>query len=138
MSCDVGLAGVLGLDVQAVKYLPWLLVVGLLGTLVFGHRHYAERIAQLEHRKAQVDTVYRDRTLTLTKVRRITDSVIQHDTVVRAIIATERQACDAVIQTCEQRVAVRDSLIVELKKKPSVLHYVPWVLGGVAVGLLLK
>jgi hypothetical protein len=96
---------------------------------------YRARIAQLESRAAQVDTVYVRDTLTLTKVRRVTDSLIVTDTLtftdtVTRVIMAERRACDAVIQACEQRVAARDAIIKELKKKPSVLKHLPWVVGG--------
>lgn len=129
-----------------MKYLPWaLLVIALFSwhrSAVFMGRAQ-ERIAQLESRKAQVDTVYRTDTLTLTKVRRHTDSLLITDTLihvdtVRLLVAAERNACNAVIETCERRVAIRDSLIVELKKKPSVLKHLPWVLGGVVAGVVLK
>ena len=121
-----------------MKYLPWALV--LLGVFLYGRERaasgrLAERVAQLEQRKAQVDTVYRRDTLTLKRVRTVVDRVLQVDTLwrsdtVRVLIAAERKACDAVIQTCEQRVAVRDSIIRQLKKKPSVFSKLPWLLGG--------
>jgi hypothetical protein len=89
-----------------------------------------------------VDTVYTRDTLTLTKVRRVTDSVLITDTVIRVdsvkvLIAVEREKCDRVIETCEQRAAVRDSLIKALKKKPSVFGKLPWILGGVVAGVVL-
>jgi len=116
---------------------------------VFAYYHVTEvrrrdaRIAQLESRKAQVDTVYQTKVKTLTKVREVTDSVLLVDTLVyrdtiKIYLAAERQACNVVIQTCEQRVAVRDSLIKELKKKPSVWSKAPWVAAGLIGGLLLK
>lgn len=126
-----------------MKVLPWLLVAGLLVGGFFGNRHYSEQIAQLEHRKAQVDTVYLTDTLRLTKVYRITDSVLAtvdtiiHVDTVRVLLANERAACNAVIQTCEQRVAIRDSIIAVLKKKPSVLSKLPWILGGMLAGKIL-
>jgi hypothetical protein len=129
-----------------MKVLPWLLTALV---LVLGYGWHRERvgelngkIAHLQEQKARVDTVYRRDTLTLTRVRRITDSVLVLDTVIRVdsvkvLVAAERQACDAVIRTCEQRVAYRDSIIEGLRKKPSVWDKLPWVLGGVVVGKLI-
>lgn len=121
-----------------MKWLPWVVALCLL--LAWGHERQesgkrSERIAQLEHRKAQVDTVYTTLTKTRSIVRVKTDSILRTDTLwrsdtVRVLIAAERKACDAVIQTCEQRVAVRDSIIKQLKKKPSVFSKLPWLLGG--------
>jgi hypothetical protein len=120
-----------------MKYLPWILI-GLMVTFLFFHRTQdLARIAELEAQAAIVDTVYVRDTLTLTKVRYKTDSilitqtdtVVHRDTVIRWL-AAERKACDDVIGTCERRVAVRDSLIKELKKKPSVWSKLPWLVGG--------
>lgn len=128
-----------------MRYLPWLVAMVLL--VAYGCERQesgrqAERIAQLEQRKAQVDTVYRRDTLTLRRVRRVTDSLIVTDTLtftdtVTRVIMAERKACDQVIQTCERRVAVRDSIIRQLKKKPSVVSKIPWVLGGMVAGKIL-
>ena len=130
-----------------MKYLPWVV---LLIAAVFGYGYHREQVGKREARiavlvaeKARIDTVYRQDTLTLTRVRRITDSVLVLDTVIRVdsvkvLVAAERQACDAVIQTCEQRVAIRDSMITVLKKKPSVWSKLPWVAAGVLGGVLLK
>jgi hypothetical protein len=130
-----------------VKYLPWgLLVIGL----VLGYGWHRERvgelngkIAHLQEQKARVDTLYRRDTLTLTRVRRITDSVLVLDTVIRVdsvkvLVEAERNACNAVIATCEQRVAYRDSIIAALKKKPSVWSKLPWVAAGVLGGVILS
>jgi hypothetical protein len=109
-----------------MKYLPWAV---LLIALILGYGWHQKRIgvlegqiASLEVTKARVDTVYTRDTLTLTKFRRVTDSVLITDTVIRVdsvkvLIAVEREACDRIRTTCEQRVAVRDSLIKALKKK---------------------
>jgi hypothetical protein len=44
-----------------------------------------------------------------------------------------------VIQTCEQRVAIRDSTIKALKKsQPRWWSAVPWVAAGVLGGVLLS
>lgn len=107
-----------------MKWLPWVLLA--LGFLLYGRERQAsgrlaERLAQLGQHKAQVDTLYRRDTLTLTKVRRVTDSILSTDTLyrvdtVRQLVAAERKACDAAVSSCEQRVAVRDSIITALKK----------------------
>ena len=80
------------------------------------------RIAQLEEKKAQVDTLYVTDTLELTRVRReidtlvIRDTVVHRDTVIKWL-AAERRACNAVIETCEKRVAIRDTIIINLKRQ---------------------
>jgi hypothetical protein len=43
-----------------------------------------------------------------------------------------------VVQTCETRVAIRDSIIGVLKKKPSVWSKLPWVAAGVIGGVILS
>ena len=108
-----------------MKIIPWVV---LLIAVVFGYGYHREQVGKREARiavlvaeKARIDTVYKQDTLTLTRVRRITDSVLVLDTVIRVdsvkvLVAAERAACDAVIQTCEQRVAIRDSIITILKK----------------------
>jgi hypothetical protein len=126
-----------------VKYLPWV----ILGLALFGGWSWHERkvgelngkIAHLVSESKRVDTVYRRDTLTLTRVRRLTDSILVHQTdTVRLIVERERQACDRVIETCEQRVAIRDSTIRALRKKPSVWSKVPWVAAGVLGGVILS
>ena len=130
-----------------MKYLPWVV---LLLAVVFGYGYHREQVGKREARiavlvaeKQRIDTVYKQDTLTLTRVRRITDSVLVLDTVIRVdsvkvLVAAERQACDAVINTCEQRVAVRDSMIRILQKKPSVWSKLPWVAAGFLGGVILK
>jgi hypothetical protein len=130
-----------------VKYLPW---GALLLALLLGYGYHREQIGKREARivvlmmqKARVDTVYARDTVTLTRVRRLTDSVLITDTVIRVdsvkvLVAAERQACDAVISTCETRVAVRDSIITVLKKRPSVWSKLPWVAAGVLGGVILS
>jgi hypothetical protein len=100
------------------------------------------RIAHLVSEKARVDTVYTTLTKTQVKIRLVTDSLLRTDTLwrsdtVRLLVAAERNACNAVIETCERRVAVRDSIIGALKKKPSVWSKVPWVAAGVLGGVIL-
>lgn len=128
-----------------MKYLPWLLVGMLLGYGWFAEERHAKRIVELEAQAAQVDTVYLTDTLWLTKVRYETDTIlatktdtVMHIDTVRILIAGERKACDAVIQTCEQRVAARDRVNKELKKAPSVASHLPWVLGGIAIWEIFK
>jgi hypothetical protein len=96
-----------------------------------------ERNAVLEARKHIVDTAYVSDTVTLTRTRTRTDSVLvtRTDTLmrvdsVRVLVEAERQACDAVIATCELRVAVRDSQIavldsalVEARRVPRLSKY---------------
>jgi hypothetical protein len=124
-----------------LKYLPWVAIAAI---VLFGWSFHERRVGELNGRIAslvreskRVDTLYRRDTLTLTRVRRITDTV-EIPAPIRKLIADERQACDQVIQTCESRVAVRDSIIKVLKRKPSVLSHLPWILGGVVGGILLK
>lgn len=82
--------------------------------------------------RKRIETVYKTDTLRLTKVRRVTDSVLKVDTVIRTdsarvLVAGERQACNAVIKTCEEQKAglvrenanLAEQLRLEKKKKPS-------------------
>ena len=130
-----------------MKYLPWgvLLIAAMLG---YGyHRQQVGelngRIAHLTAESRRVDTVYRTLTKTKAIVRFRVDSLLRtdtlfRDTTVRRLILGERNACDRVIETCEQRVAIRDSTIKALRKKPSVLRVVPWVAAGVLGGVILS
>lgn len=76
--------------------------------------------------KRKVDSVYVVKQDTLRLVRHRTDSIVRLDTLlihrtdtltriridtVRQLVEAERNACDAVVRTCEQRVAQRDSII---------------------------
>jgi hypothetical protein len=129
---------------------PWLIVGVLAIALVLGFGNYMHRMGELDGRIAhltaeskRVDTVYRRDTLTLTKVRRRTDSILVTDTLwrsdtVRVLIAAERNACNAAIRTCEQRIAIADSTIKALRKKPSVWSKLPWVAAGVLGGVILS
>jgi hypothetical protein len=113
------------------KLIAWLAISGLAW---FGGCQYARnreadaRIAHLEAVRDSLaavalhrDSVYVVDTVTLTRVRRhvdttylaVTDTLIHRDTVVQVVLA-ERAACDAVIATCEERVADRDRQIVNL------------------------
>jgi hypothetical protein len=96
---------------------------------------------------AQVDTLRLVRTKTDSIVATIitTDTVIHRDTVVQ-LIARERDACDAVIATCEARVADRDRQIANLDsllKTQQKRHGGDWktklglLLGGAAAGVLI-
>lgn len=134
-------------SVQHMKYLPWLAVAAL---LLFGYGWHERRVGELNGKIAslvretkRVDTLYKRDTLTLTRVRRITDSVLVLDTVIRVdsvkvLIRAERNACDAVVKTCEQRVAIRDSTIKALKSKSHTVSKVLWFLAGVGTGAVLK
>jgi hypothetical protein len=73
------------------------------------------------------------------------DTLIHRDTVIQ-IVEREREACDAVIATCEQRVADRDRQIVNLdsllalerRKHPDWKTKIGWLLVGAAVGAAVK
>lgn len=77
-------------------------------------------IDSLSKRAARVDSVYvvrrdtlrivRTRTDSILDTLRLTDTLVRIETVVQ-IVERERLACDAVVASCEQRVAVRDSLL---------------------------
>lgn len=88
----------------------------------------------LRHREPGLETLYVHRTDTLRLTRRITDSILAIDTLirtdtVRAIVRAERAACDAVIVTCEDQKALlrqmnvnlSDRLRLEKKRRPSWL-----------------
>jgi hypothetical protein len=90
------------------------------------------RNAALEARKHIVDTTYVSDTVTLTRTRTRTDSVLVqrtdtllHVDTVAVIVEAERAACDAVIATCEVRVAVRDSQIAVLDSALTEARRVP-------------
>jgi hypothetical protein len=146
-----------------LKVAPWLLLIGVAW---FGGCQYAQgralagEVHRLENVRDSLAAVARGRdtlyltqvdTLRFTRVRTDsilltkTDTLIHRDTVVQ-LIARERDACDAVIQTCEARVADRDRQIANLdsllgiqKKK----HAGDWktklglLLGGAAAGVLI-
>ncbi len=78
----------------------------------------AAAVAVRLHRQAdslrgqyRVDTVTLRRTRTRTDTLLFRDTLIHRDTV-RVYVERERQACDAVIATCEARLAVSESLRV--------------------------
>jgi hypothetical protein len=115
-------------------------------------RDLMARNAALEGRKHIVDTAYVSDTVTLTRTRTRTDSVLvqRTDTLmrvdsVRVLVEAERQACDAVIVTCEVRVAVRDSQIAvldsaltEARKRPRLsknLYVASDLSGGIYGGV---
>jgi hypothetical protein len=112
-----------------MKYLSWVLVAICLLALGYGlyDRGKLEgKLASLNASKQRVDSVYVRDTLTLTRVRRM-DSV-------KVLIAAERNACNAVIETCEQRVAIRDTIITNLRSRSSFKIGLPWGIGGLAIG----
>jgi hypothetical protein len=148
-----------------VKIAPWLLLIGVAW---FGGCQYAQgralagelgRLGRVRDSLANVargrDTLYLTQVDTLRLVRTKTDSivatiittdtVIHRDTVVQ-LIARERDACDAVIATCEARVADRDRQIANLDsllKTQQKRHGGDWktklglLLGGAAAGVLI-
>jgi hypothetical protein len=108
----------------------------------------------------RVDTVYRRDTLRLTRaltrwdtvragVDTITDTVAVPVEVVRWVVASADSAvsaCRSVVQTCEQRVAVRDSLLdvqrrqlaIMAKQRPGFVkrwgERAAWLAAGVVLG----
>jgi hypothetical protein len=144
-----------------LKVAPWL---ALIAVAWFGGSTYAKNRAlageldrlgkvrdSLENVARGRDTLYLTQVDTLRLVRTRTDSIllvdtlIHRDTVVR-IIARERDACDAVIATCEARVADRDRQIANLdsllkiQKKKSGGDWktkLGLILGGAAAGALI-
>jgi hypothetical protein len=106
-----------------VKWLPLLALVVVV-VLYLGGRDTTREDDQREREVIHTaDTVYVQRADTLKATRTRTDTLLQFitDTVVRAqvdtIIQHERNACDAVISACEQRVKARDARIATLEKR---------------------
>ncbi len=114
-----------------------------------------QRNAMLEDEAGRIDTVYRTDTITLRKVRYATDTLLARDTVihtdtVRMLVAEERRACSAALQTCEQQkanlraqIANLDSTITVLnKQQPGWFTKATGKLGyigaGVVAGVLLS
>jgi hypothetical protein len=109
-------------------------------------RESARQYADLYRQKQKIDSVYvvtRDtlrftRTRTDTVLNSITDTLINVDTV-RVIVERERQACDLVIRSCEQRVAVRDSIIDVIRLQNRLLLKStrgPGLKTGIVLGVL--
>lgn len=115
-----------------------------------------ERNADLEDAAGRVDTVYQRDTLTLTRVRRVTDSVLLTDSLFlldtvylrprfMGLVEAERAACTEALRTCEQRVALRDSIIANLdsvirvqkKRGGNWKTKLGYLLGGAAAGVLI-
>jgi hypothetical protein len=144
-----------------LKVAPWLLLIGVAW---FGGCQYAQgrALAGEVHRLENVrdslaavargrDTLYLTQVDTLRLVRTRTDSIVLTDTLIRRdtvlrILARERDACDAVIATCEARVADRDRQIANLDsllKIEGKKHGGDWktklglLLGGAAAGVLI-
>jgi hypothetical protein len=112
-------------------------------------------LAALSARQLSRDTIYRRDTLYLsrsvTKWRELEhwDTVtvpVPADTV-RLIVATADtaiRACLVTVQTCEQRVAIRDSVIATLRaqrpllqaQRPSIKGRIWWGLAGAAAGYI--
>jgi hypothetical protein len=144
-----------------LKIAPWL---ALIGVAWFGGCQYAQsvqltgelrRLGRVRDSLAAVargrDTLYLTQVDTLRLVRTRTDSIVLTDTLIRRdtvlrILARERDACDAVIATCEARVADRDRQIANLDsllKIEGKKHGGDWktklglLLGGAAAGVLI-
>jgi hypothetical protein len=80
----------------------------------------------------RVDSTYIVDTVTLTRVRTRTDSVIVtrrdtliHRDTVRVLVEAEREACNAAVLTCEARVANRDARIAVLDSALTEARRVP-------------
>jgi hypothetical protein len=111
-------------------------------------RESARQYADLYKQKQKIDSVYvvtrdtlrftRTRTDTVLKARFITDTVLHRDTVIQ-IVERERQACDLVIRSCDQRVAVRDSIIDVIRLQNRLLLKStrgPGLKTGIVLGVL--
>jgi hypothetical protein len=144
-----------------LKIAPWLLLIGVAwfggcqyaqGRALAGELHRLERVRDsLANVARGRDTLYLTQVDTLRLVRTRTDSIVFTDTLIRRdtvlrILARERDACDAVIATCEQRVADRDRQIANLDsllKIQKKRYGGDWktklglLLGGAAAGVLI-
>ena len=139
-----------------MKYIALLLSFVALYVVLVTHRVDTAEIRRLEVVRdslalvAQVtDTVYDVDTIYLTRTRTQTDSILTTQVVwvrdeVVEIIDQERAACDAVILTCEERVADRDkqilnldSLLTEERKGTDWKTKLGWLLAGAAAGSLI-
>lgn len=132
-----------------MKYLPWLvLAVALFFGWSWHERKVGElngKIAHLVTEEKQRDSVYRVEVSAyanqMLHYKNLRDTVKLTDTVwvKRFIVVADStiHACNALVVTCEQRVAIRDSIITVLKRKPSVWSHLPWVLGGIIAGKIL-
>jgi hypothetical protein len=143
-----------------LRFAPWL---ALLGLSWFGGCQMAKNEQQdaeikrlykqadrLMDQANQRDTVYRTDTVRLTRTRLVTDSVLLVDTLihrdtVRVLVERERLACDAALETCEARVAYRDSIIANLDSVTKAQQRrggnwktkLGWLLAGAAAGVLI-
>lgn len=112
-----------------MRQIPWVLLfaAGLFIWQLDGcrQREIGElrgQYKELSKQSAKADTVYvhtRD-TLRLTRTRTdsilLTDTVFTRDTVIQ-IVEAERKACDLLVASCEERVALRDLRITNLEKQ---------------------
>jgi hypothetical protein len=143
---------------KAATVVLWVLCVFLVLLWIRDGAQYTAEIKRLEQIRDSLaavargrDTLYVAQVDTLRILRTRTDSIvlvdtlIHRDTVVR-IIARERDACDAVIATCEARVADRDRQIANLDsllKTEKKRGGADWktklglILGGAAAGVLI-
>lgn len=109
--------------------LPWALLVAA-GVFLWQldgcrQREIGElrgKYAELTKQSAKVDTVYQDRVDTLRSVKLRTDSILRTDTLfhvdtVIQLVEAERKACDLLVATCEERVALRDLRIKNLEQQ---------------------
>jgi hypothetical protein len=143
------------------RFAPWLALIGVAwagGCQYAENRALAGQVGRLEDVRDSLaavargrDTVYRADTVRLTRTRTVTDSVLRVDTLVHRdtvvrLVERERAACDAVIATCEARVADRDRQIVNLdsllrlEKRRGGSPWktkLGWLLAGAAAGVLI-
>lgn len=110
-----------------------------------GELREANRI--LAAQQAKAETVYVQRTDTLKLTRRITDSILTVDTLwrtdtVRALVLAERNACNAVVSACEDRVRLLKERYANLEKQqPNWLQrqlgHLPYLGAGIVAGAVL-
>ncbi len=142
----------------AVAWLAWLGVQKHLrddGALRYQQHVLAHENDSLRAVGRGLDTVYVHRTDTLRLTRRVTDSILTVDTLIRAdtvrlMVERERLACDAVVATCEEQKAnlrsqlanMTRQLEVEQARRGSWLGRtagkVLWFGAGLGVGAVLK
>lgn len=111
------------------RYLPWVAVGAVVFVAYLGLIHAIEERgadkARIKAREATIAALarqHRTDTLRLVTTRRVTDSILQVDTLlrvdtVRQLVQRERLACDALVGTCEaEKAALRELVALERKK----------------------
>lgn len=97
-----------------------------IGRLEAERNHARQDAKHWEQEAGRVDTVFRVDTVRLALTRRVTDSILVRDSLIRTdtvriLLAAERQACDQAISTCELRVQARDSIIAAKNREITAL-----------------